>query len=174
MDKNFKNLSSVVSQAILYDRNGIISLLENNGVIIFDSDHIKSEKLVTIIFKNLENVKFQDVFLNYIKEKFQFSNADGFFSGFNASAITGLVSSGLSFLGNSSASKDQKSIAEINAQAAITSAQSQAQIAATQLQIAQLNLEASKAPKTDNTKLYVGIGIASVVVVGLLIFAIKK
>lgn len=201
---NLKNLSDTIAFVVLNDRPGVIALLKTNGL-VFDENHTSNEKLVTMIFNSLyDNSDFKNNFLTYLdaKAKDNFANASGlfestplptftaptssssslgtssgggFFSGFNANTITSLVGTGLGFLSSSQAGKDQRAIAEANAQAAIANAQSQTELIRAQLALEQLKLQNVQAqPIKNNTLLYVGLGVGAVVLIGGLIFAITK
>lgn len=201
---DLNNLSNSVAFFVLTDKKGIVTLLKNNGL-VFDENHTSNEKLINMIFNSLyENNEFKDNFLMYLNSKTNQQNyanitgplftattlpsfnptsssaslsgsSSGFFSGFNASSVTSLVGTGLSFLSSSQAGKDQRAIAEANAQAAIANAQSQTELIKAQLALEQLKLQNNQAqPVKNNTLLYVGLGIGAVVLVGGLIFAITK
>jgi len=210
MNNQLENLSNSVAFFVVRDRNGIINLLKNNGL-VFDENFVTDEKLTNMIFNSLfdDSSNFKNNYLAYINEKVnldnKFSNvpgpifsstplptfnpstssssstlgsssSNGFFGGFNANSALSLVTTGLGFLGSAQAGKDQRAIAEAQAQATIAAAQANAQNNATQLQIAQLQLEAQKAApnKSNNTILYVVIGIAGIAIIGGIIFATSK
>ena len=198
-------LSNSVAFFVLTDKNGIVTLLKNNGL-VFDENHTSDAKLINMIFNSLyEDNDFKNNFLIYLNSKtdspkgfanatglFQAtplptfnaptqsstnvgSNSSGFFGGFNINSVTSLVGTGLSFLSSSQAGKDQRAIAEANAQAAIANAQSQTELIRAQLALEQLKLQNTQAqPTKNNTLLYVGLGVGAIVLIGGLIFAITK
>lgn len=210
---NLNNLSNSVAFFVLTDKNGIVTLLKNNGL-VFDENHTSDAKLINMIFNSLyEDNAFKDNFLIYLNSKTNspkgyandesFANfsstplpsfnppknptsssanvggsSSGFFGGFNINSVTSLVGTGLSFLSSSQAGKDQRAIAEANAQAAIANAQSQTESIRGQLALEELRLNSLKAqvppPAKNNTLLYVGLGVGAVVLIGGLIFAITK
>lgn len=100
----------------------------------------------------------------------------GFMGGFNVGSAISLVNTGLNFFGSSQASKDQRAIAESNAQATLAAAQANASNNATALEIAKLNLAAASAQpaKSNNTTLYVVLAIGGVAVLGGIIFAVSR
>lgn len=200
---NLNNLSNSVAFFVLTDKNGIVTLLKNNGL-VFDENHTSNEKLINMIFNSLyENNEFKDNFLMYLNSKTSQqkyanfnpiplpsfnppknptsstanvgSSSGGFFGGFNMNSVTSLVGTGLGFLSSSQAGKDQRAIAEANAQAAIANAQSQTELIKAQLALEQIRLQTIQAqPPKNNTLLYVGLGVVGVVLIGGLIFAITK
>ena len=202
---DLNNLSNSVAFFVLTDKNGIVTLLKNNGL-VFDENHTSDEKLINMIFNSLyEDNAFKDNFLIYLNSKTDSpkgfanatglfestplptftaptsssanvaSNSGGFFSGFNVGSLTSLVGTGLSFLSSSQAGKDQRAIAEANAQAAIANAQSQTELIRAQLALEQLKLQNTQAqPAKNNTLLYVGLGVGAIILVGGLIFTITK
>lgn len=208
---NLNNLSNSVAFFVLTDKNGIVTLLKNNGL-VFDENHTSDAKLINMIFNSLyEDNAFKDNFLIYLNSKTDspkgFANGDGlfsstqlpsfnpptnptssssslggssggFFGGFNMNSVTSLVGTGLGFLSSSQAGKDQRAIAEANAQAAIANAQSQTEAIRGQLALEELRLNSLKAqvppPAKNNTLLYVGLGVGAIVLIGGLIFAITK
>jgi len=185
---NYENLAVVISNVILTDKKGIIKLLLQNGH-IFEYETISDNDLVTMIMNSLsDSQKFRESFQKYLELKINntsYSNSNGgsdgfggggsFFSGFNASAAVELLSTGLGFISGNNASNDARAAAEAQAKAQIALANAQASNNQTALQIAQLQLEAAKVkPATNNTLLYVGIGVAAVVVLGIGIFAVTR
>lgn len=180
MEKQFQILSDVIAYVILYDRESIITLLSQNGMIVNPLD--SNEKLVSKLMNLLsEDEMFRKTFTAYLEESFginEFSNAEGstgFFSGFNAGSVVSLVGTGLGFLSSSQSSKDQRATAEANANATLAAAVAQSNVSKTNLEIARLQLEAAKLkPTTNNTLLYAGIGVGVVVVLGLVIFAVTR
>lgn len=181
MENQFQILSDVIAYVILNDRDNIINLLSQNGMIVNPQE--SNEKLVSKLMNLLsENEKFRQIFVSYLKESFglvEFSNAEGsstgFFSGFNAGSVVSLVGTGLGFLSSSQSSKDQRATAEANANATLAAAVAQSNVSKTNLEIARLQLEAAKLkPTSNNTLLYAGIGVGVVVVLGLVIFAVTR
>lgn len=202
---DLNNLSNSVAFFVLTDKNGIVTLLKNNGL-VFDENHTSDAKLINMIFNSLyEDNAFKDNFLVYLNSKTDspkgFANATGlfqatplptftaptsstanvgsssggFFGGFNMNSVTSLVGTGLGFLSSSQAGKDQRAIAEANAQAAIANAQSQTELIRAQLALEQIKLQNTQAqPAKNNTLLYVGLGVGAIVLIGGLIFAITK
>ncbi len=203
---DLNNLSNSVAFFVLTDKNGIVTLLKNNGL-VFDENHTSDAKLINMIFNSLyEDNAFKDNFLIYLNSKTDspkgFANGDGlgfspvplptftaptsstanvgsssggFLGGFNANSVVSLLNTGLGFLGSSQAGKDQRAIAEANAQAAIANAQSQTELIRAQLALEQLKLQNTQAqPTKNNTLLYVGLGVGAIVLIGGLIFAITK
>ncbi len=188
MDTQFKNLADTIAFVVLNDRNTIVKLLLQNGQIL-DVNTVSNDKLVSMLMNSLEDSdKFRAVFLDYLKTAFgieDFKNSTGgtdgfggggsFFGGFNAGSAISLVTTGLGFLSGNQASKDQRAAAEAQAKAQIAQANAQASNNQTALQIAQLQLEAAKLkPGTNNTLLYVGIGVGAVAVIGVLIYVATK
>lgn len=187
MDTQFKNLADTIAFVVVNDRNTIIKLLLQNGQIL-DVNTVTNDKLVSMLMNSLEDSEnFRYVFLEYLKTAFGLENfknstggADGFggggfFGTFDANSAISLVTTGLGFLSGSQSSKDQRAAAEAQAKAQIAAANAQASNNQTALQIAQLQLEAAKLkPGTNNTLLYVGIGVGAVAVIGVLIYVATK
>ncbi len=191
MENQFQILSDVIAYVILNDRDNIITLLSQNGMIVNPQE--SNEKLVSKLMNLLsEDENFRQIFTSYLKESFGlvgFSNAPGdlstavtpsttstgFFSGFNVGSVVSLVGTGLGFLSSSQSSKDQRATAEANANATLAAAVAQSNVSKTNLEIARLQLEAAKLkPASNNTLLYAGIGVGVVVVLGLVIFAVTR
>ena len=187
MDKLIAQLSYFVAFAVVNDRNNVISMIEKTNVKILPT--ISNEDLIDVVFNLMyTNSQFKNEFTTYIKTKFNenldnsFKNTHGdttsgssFWGGFNASAITGLVSTGLGFLSSSQAGKDARAVAATNAKNNLALATANLESNKTQLEIAKLQLEAQKLqPGTNNTLLYVVLGIVGLVVVVGTVLIVKK
>lgn len=192
MDKLIAQLSYFVAFAVVNDRNNVISMIEKTNVKILPT--ISNEDLIDVVFNLMyTNSQFKNEFTTYIKTKFNenldnsFKNSPGdlattattsgssFWGGFNASAITGLVSTGLGFLSSSQAGKDARAVAATNAKNNLALATANLESNKTQLEIAKLQLEAQKLqPGTNNTLLYVVLGIVGLVVVVGTVLIVKK
>lgn len=193
MDKLIAQLSYFVAFAVVNDRNNVISMIEKTNVKILPT--ISNEDLIDVVFNLMyTNSQFKNEFTTYIKTKFNenldnsFKNTPGdltpppatttgssFWGGFNASAITGLVSTGLGFLSSSQAGKDARAVATTNAKNNLALATANLESNKTQLEIAKLQLEAQKLqPGANNTLLYVVLGIVGLVVVVGTVLIVKK
>ena len=100
----------------------------------------------------------------------------GVWGGFNVNSAISLVGTGLNFFGSQQASKDQRAIAESNAQLALAMAQSNASHDQAQLELAKLGSGAASAQpaKSNNTTLYVVLAIGGVAILGGIIFAVSR
>ena len=192
MDKLIAQLSYFVAFAVVNDRNNVISMIEKTNVKILPT--ISNEDLIDVVFNLMyTNSQFKNEFTTYIKTKFNenldnsFKNMPGdlattettsgssFWGGFNASAITGLVSTGLGFLSSSQAGKDARAVAATNAKNNLALATANLESNKTQLEIAKLQLEAQKLqPGANNTLLYVVLGIVGLAVVVGTVLIVKK
>lgn len=188
MNKLIKQLSYFVAFAVVNDQNTIVEMLKSSGVKV--PIKVSNEILIDLVFNNFNNKIFIQKFENYIKIKYSenidnsYSNNTGpsvsssgssFWSGFNASAVTGLVSTGLGFLSSSQQGKDARAIASEQSKSNLAIATANLEANKTQLEIAKLQLAAAQsAPKSNNTALYVVLGIVGVVVIVGGILVVKK
>lgn len=179
MKNQIDQLAYFVAFAVVNDRQTVIDLLHNNNIPV-DINHVSDEKLVSTVINGLySSEKLRKDFSNYISEitnNLKFSSADGgFWSGFNASAVSSLVGTGLGFLASTQSSNDQKNAAQAQANANLALAQATKESNATQLEIAKLQLEAAKSkPQTNNTVLYAVLGVSGALVLGFVIFAVTR
>ena len=179
-----RQLGRTVGLVISLNRSAVISLLNGSGSQV--SDQISNSDLVAItIDQVIENPAFNKGFSKLTKAESEifrnatgldsFASAEGGFDwgGFGA----GLIGAGTSIFGSIQATNAQKKLAEqeakiaqLNSQTAITQAQAQLEIERLRLQ----QIEAQNAGGTGNTMLYVGIGLVGILVIGGVIFAVKK
>jgi len=193
MNSDIENLSYVISFTILKDKNGLISFLSSNSVPL--KENITDEELVTVVINSLQgNPKLQENFLNWIEQKTSkgYSNvigssvlagansssstsSSGFWSGFDSSAVTGLLSSGLNVFASLTSSKEQRKALEAQAKAQLAQAQAQAGSDATQLEIAKLQLlAAQQKPSSNNTTLIIVGVVVGLGILGGVIYAVTR
>jgi hypothetical protein len=188
MNKLIKQISYFVAFAVVNDKNTIVEMLQSSGIKV--PIKVSDNDLIDLVFQSFDNAFFKVKFENYLKNRFNeksnqnFKNSVGpttatsgssFWSGFNASAITGLVSTGLGFLSSSQQGKDARAVAGEQAKSNLAIATANLEANKTQLEIAKLQLAAAQsAPKSNNTALYAILGIVGLVVIVGGILVVKK
>lgn len=188
---SINKLAYVIGFAVGRDKEGVLSFLADN-LIIAASD-ISNPDLIALLTESFSNdPTLFDRFIVWVDDRSRtYKNAVGmssgsgsastgggssFWEGFNASAITGLLGQGVNAWAGIKASQNNMNAVNSQANIASMNASSQSQSNAMALQLAQMQLAAQQAPKQggSNTGLYIGLGVAGVVVVGVLIYAITK
>lgn len=107
------------------------------------------------------------------------TSSSGFWSGFDAGAVTGFLSSGLNLFGSITSSKEQRKALEAQANAQIAASNAQANSDMTQLQIAQLQLQAAQSSGGKNTSgsnttlIIVGI-VGGLAILGTVIYFVTR
>jgi hypothetical protein len=177
MDKLIVQISYFVAYAVVNDKNTIVEMLKSSGIKV--PIKVSDKGLIDLVFKSFDNTFFRTKFENYLKSKYsenkEFSNSDGFWSSFNASAVTGLVSTGLGFLSSSQQGKDARAVASEQAKSNLAIATANLEANKTQLEIAKLQLAAAQsAPKSNNNALYMVLGIVGLLVIVGGILVVKK
>ena len=106
------------------------------------------------------------------------STSSGFWSGFDAGAVTGILTSGLSLFGGLTQSKEQRKALEAQANAQIAAANAQSNSDLTQLEIAKLQLQATLAGKNgssgSNTTLIVIGVIGGLAILGTVVYLVTR
>lgn len=179
MEPILSQLSYFVPLAVVNDRNNILQLFTKNKIVV--DPNISDESLTELIMNQVfDSENFRIIFDKYIKDVakqmgYQNAAGEGFFSqsgGF--SSVSSLLVSGLGYLGATQVSKDQKAIANSQAQSNLALAQAQMQSSQTNLEIAKLQLEAAKANPQNNTILYVVLAVAGLLAIGGVVFAVTR
>lgn len=169
-----KNLGAIIALSVANDRPALMQLLRNSGFMI--SDNVSDEDLVEATVNGLRDVPaFRAEFQQWIGASATYSNGEGgFWSGFDASAVSGLVSTGLGLFGAIKTADANASAVKANANAQLAVAQANAANNQTALQIAQLQLEAAKIKPANNTALYVVLGLVGVMLIGGVVFLVTR
>jgi ABC-type phosphate transport system auxiliary subunit len=179
-----KLLGNAVGFTIAANKEAVIKLLVKHGVNV--NSATPTDQLITAtIDKVTSDPAFNKDFDKLVKtmarismiaaKKDAKSSADG---GFDWGGLTGsLLSSGTSIFGTIKTTEAQKKLAEQQAKIAASEAQSAIALGQTQLEIERLRLQQAQLqqPSSSNkTLIYVGAGLIGVLLIGGLIFAIKK
>lgn len=182
-----KQLGNTVGFVLAMDRPAVVNLLKGNGYSV-SSKTTDATLISTTINAIIENKKFNNSFDKlakssarlYLKATKQDAslNATGGPS-FDWGGLAGnVLGAGTSIFGQITASEAQKKLAEAQAQSAQLNAQTAIAQANAQLEIERIRLQQINAQKAggtgNNTLLYVGIGLGSLLLIGGIIVIAKK
>tara|TARA_B110000977_G_C11091604_1_gene497130 strand:- start:9084 stop:9674 length:591 start_codon:yes stop_codon:yes gene_type:complete len=185
------DLGRIIGALTIADSRGLSNLLTESGYVVTSTT---PDALGKQSVEALSNPRFVSGLQGLITENAEssisgynasdgskdesFSNADGgFWGGFNFGSVTNLLGTGAGVYGSIKASETEQK--KIDAQ--IKLGQQQTELAITngtltleaeKLRLAQIQAQ-NNAPK-NNTLLYAGLGIAGVLMVGLIILAVIK
>lgn len=180
-----RQLGNTVGFVLGANRPAVIALLRNNGATV--SNKTSTEDLIDVtIDKVLHDPTFNKGFDRLAKETArQFlqatkqsasANANGGGSFDWGGLAGGILSAGTGIFGTIQANKAQEKLAKQQAKLAELEAQTQLGTAQAQIEIERLRLQQLQAQKagTPNTLVYVGIGLVGLLVIGGVIFAVRK
>ena len=208
MNPEDQNLSYIIAYAVVNDEQDLINFLSENAIIVKEnitdeeinslvisalasSVKVQENFLIWLEFKTNTNKHLNST--GFVNPGFDFSTSvsggntltpttsstsSGFWSGFDAGAVTGILTSGLGLFGSLTQSKEQRKALEAQANAQIAAANAQANSDMTQLQIAQLQLKAAQAgikprAKSNTTLIIVGV-VGGLAVLGTVIYFVTR
>ena len=173
MDAN--KLSKIIGNSVVFKRNEVVSLLNKNGVTI-DAENYNSQQLIDAVISGLSTS--QSFIVDF--EKFVVNNENALLNDYLGIAdswvtgVGGIITGGLALIGG----KQQQDAIRAQANSQAQSAQAQLEIAKINQQTKLAELEALKnqgVPTKSNTGLYIGLGVGGAVILGLVVFlAVKK
>ena len=188
MNKNEKKIGQSVGFLAKANPVGLQKLLAKHGV----KSSVQTKDLISKTVEKLSDDKFFQEFKKLIKDSLKasknmkggFANMDGYYSNQDGasgsstdwgSVIGGVLNLGGSIWGTSQANKLTEAQIKAQAQASANELEKAKIEGATALQLAQLQLAQmqNQKPTTNATMMYVGIGLA-VVLVGTLLFVVLK
>lgn len=208
MNLQYQNLSYVIAYAVVNDKQDLINFLSENAIIVKEnitdeelislvisalasSVKVQENFLIWLEFKTNTNKHLNST--GFVNPGFDFSTSvsggntlttttsstsSGFWSGFDAGAVTGILTSGLGLFGSLTQSKEQRKALEAQANAQIALAQAQAGSDATQLQIAQMQLAAAQAnvnkSGSSNTVLIIVGVVGGLAILGTVIYFVTR
>lgn len=208
MTSEDQNLSYVIAYAVVNDKQDLINFLSENAIIVKENitDEELTSLVISALASSVKVQENFLVWVEFKSKNSLFSNSTGYFSGlptfsptlttttptpttttstssgfwsgFDAGAVTGILSSGLNLFGSLTTSKEQRKALEAQANAQIAAANAQATSDMTQLQIAQLQLQAVQAgvkpgAKSNTTLIVVGV-VGGLAVLGTVIYFVTR
>lgn len=179
-----KLLGNAVGFTIAANRESVVKLLVKHGVNVnytTPTDQLITETINKVTSDPAFNKDFDKLVKTVARismiasKKDTKSSADG---GFDWGGLTGsLLSSGTSIFGTIKTTEAQKKLAEQQAKIAASEAQAAIALGQTQIEIERLKLQQLQSAQptgSNNTLVYVGAGLIGVLLIGGLIFALKK
>lgn len=102
------------------------------------------------------------------------SNSGGFFSGFDANAALGLLTTGAGIWGSIKTAETNADAIRAQANAQIKAAQANTQATLAALELEKARLAAQRTPTKNNTVLYVVLGLAGVGLIGTIAYFVTR